>query len=381
VDRRGFFKQVLGKGLDHGARHVDAVVIPFERAAAAAKAAMPEEETAAALEDAFAPVDDSLASTAAGDAAARTPLPAAPVAAPCAIEDVMRLAADAGLVTRVEAVCALARETVRFVLADDDPDSVAAPAARSRFGGAPDIPADVAWPRWRDEPLTFLAQIDLAEVAATGLTDGALPAEGLLLVFSAADAAPSGQRPADFGSTRVLLVDSAAASAAASAALSAPAGPFLPAAPRPLSLSVEWTIPPVGSATVQSLRLDEQETAAWEQVRTQLAELHGVELQDAGGELHALHRLLGQPDERQERMQLACEFAARGVDLGERDRATHPRAAEYAVTSSRWRLLAQLTIDDELGWRWGAGRERLSLWIDEQDLAARVFAGVRATAQ
>lgn len=386
MDRRGFFKQLLGKGLDQGARRVDAVILPFERAAEAAKAAMPAEE---AIEQALAPVDDALApledaiATGGAVSAGRVAVPADPVLDPCAIEDVMRMAADAGLVRHVEAVCALARQSVRLVPADDDPDSVAAPAVRSRFGGAPDLPADVAWPRWRDAPLTFLAQLDLAEVAAAGLTaDAGLPDGGLLLLFSAADVAPSGLRPDHFGSTRALLVDAAKAAAAGANALSAPAGPSLPAAPARLALSVEWTVPSTRTEQVKALGLDAAEQAAWERLRAALSERQGVELEDAGDELLALHRLLGAPDDPRGRMPLACELTARGIDADDPTaRADQALAAECAASAARWRLLAQLTADERLGWNWGAGRERLHLWVDERDLAAGVLAGVRAIAR
>jgi uncharacterized protein YwqG len=40
-----------------------------------------------------------------------------------------------------------------------------APLGRSRIGGWPDLPASIEWPCWRDKPLAFLAQINLAELA------------------------------------------------------------------------------------------------------------------------------------------------------------------------------------------------------------------------
>lgn len=362
VDRRGFFKSLLGKGLTQGVRQVDAVVIPFERAAKAARAALPIDEEL----DADATAD--LALVPEGEAeldplGERTPLPARPVTATCALEDLMRLAADAGLIRHVEAVCALSRRTVRLVPGDAD-----APVGRSRFGGAPDLPDDVPWPTWDEQPLTFLCQIDLAEAAAVGI-DELLPPEGLLLVFAAAGRMPSGTSPLDTGSCRVIPVPGDRVPAAgATVAPDGAAGPSLPDVARPMALSSELTIPRVWDPIVRALGLDAEEQRAWEQVRRQLAELQGVEAWDAGGELHARHHLLGYPDDTRDDMELACELVARGVDIGYAPARSHPEARGLDGVAQRWRLLVQLTIDDELGWRFGSGRERLFAWAPEDDL-------------
>jgi len=67
------------------------------------------------------------------------------------------------------------------------PGKRGAPAlGASRLGGWPDLPAGQGWPHWQDRPMSFLAQINLAEVHAVnpGLH---LPATGLLLFFMGCD--------------------------------------------------------------------------------------------------------------------------------------------------------------------------------------------------
>lgn len=68
------------------------------------------------------------------------------------------------------------------------------PSGGSRFGGAPDLPPDTAWPRHEKGPYRFLAQFNLAEVphvrAAAG-ADSLLPGQGLLSLFVADD--PTGK--------------------------------------------------------------------------------------------------------------------------------------------------------------------------------------------
>jgi uncharacterized protein YwqG len=59
------------------------------------------------------------------------------------------------------------------------------PVGASKIGGRPDLPANIAWPAYRDgSPLAFLAQIDLAEIAKLATPIKGLPADGLLSVFS-----------------------------------------------------------------------------------------------------------------------------------------------------------------------------------------------------
>jgi uncharacterized protein YwqG len=52
----------------------------------------------------------------------------------------------------------------------------------TKLGGHPDLPAATKWPRVKREPLTFLAQISLAEVSKQ-LPKGRLPTSGLLSFF------------------------------------------------------------------------------------------------------------------------------------------------------------------------------------------------------
>ena len=56
----------------------------------------------------------------------------------------------------------------------------------SKSGGLPDLPPDLAWPRAQGRPMTFLLQVDLADVAAAEPKTG-LPSVGLLSVFLAND--------------------------------------------------------------------------------------------------------------------------------------------------------------------------------------------------
>src|SRR5262249_16379383 len=50
----------------------------------------------------------------------------------------------------------------------------------NRLGGRPNLPPEIAWPLWENEPLAFIAQLDLATLPSLGL---ALPRTGTLFFF------------------------------------------------------------------------------------------------------------------------------------------------------------------------------------------------------
>ena len=55
----------------------------------------------------------------------------------------------------------------------------------TKIGGCPDLPPDTLWPTFENkQPLAFLAQIDLAEIAKFGTILNGLPNNGLLSLFS-----------------------------------------------------------------------------------------------------------------------------------------------------------------------------------------------------
>jgi len=67
------------------------------------------------------------------------------------------------------------RQSARFCAAEyaEGPDN--------RIGGRPNLPSDVEWPRWRDQSLAFIAQLDLATLPPVEGLD--LPRVGALYFF------------------------------------------------------------------------------------------------------------------------------------------------------------------------------------------------------
>lgn len=90
------------------------------------------------------------------------------------------LLVELGFQDYVDQVLELARPSALLARVEGDTRE----RGTSRWGGWPDLSGVAVWPLTASrEPLAFVLQLDLAEVAALGL-DVALPAEGLLSVFA-----------------------------------------------------------------------------------------------------------------------------------------------------------------------------------------------------
>jgi len=292
---------------------------------------------------------------------AHPPVPAGPTRRTLTREELASLCAEVGLGERAQDVARLARLSIRLTRAD--PQSA---VLRSRLGGVPDLPPELEWPAWGDKELAFLGQIDLAEVA-TLAPDSLLPPQGLLLFFYEASSQPSGLDPSHRGSCRVVHVES-------DASLLRPASPHRATfAPYPLELSCELMIPPSWSAAVEALDLDLDERASWDELREKVAAAQGVELEDLVPRWQSLHRLLGYPEELGSGVELDCQLASCGISVDDPETYLDPRRDELEAGAEAWRLLLQVSDDEELGTSWGQGFGRVWILIREEDLRERAF--------
>jgi uncharacterized protein YwqG len=273
------------------------------------------------------------------------------------LDDLSSLCREVGLGAHVTNVLGVARPSLRLTLSEKPRGELGG----SRLGGSPDLPAGLRWPTWQGEDLVFVGQIRLEDVAAV-YPEGGLPPHGLLLFFYDTVSQPSGLAPADRGSCQVVLYQGHPSS-------------LEPVPERdwfiewPLDLSLELTLPNVFSLVAEQLDLDSAGVEPWEELRKRLARLQGVELEELAPERFALHRLLGYPEQvRDSRMELDCQLASHGIDLSDGSGYTDPQALEPAPGVGQWRLLLQLSTDDEVGFYWGDGLGRLYIWIREGDL-------------
>jgi uncharacterized protein YwqG len=283
------------------------------------------------------------------------PRPAVPATGVVDDERLAELAREAGLERRLADVQRAVRAGVRLTPTTE-------PRGRSRLGGSPDIPADFAWPTWFDRPLAFVAQIDLGELDAAGVSAG-LPEAGLLLVFAELAAALTGLLPDHKGSCSVVYLPPEAELTEDSRR----SPEFRELA---VDLSRELQLPSAYCFASEPLELEPEEMDAWDDLRSRLAKAQGVELEDDGYGRIALHRVLGYQDEVGREVELDCQLASSGVDASDVLSYFEVRD-EHEVEARRWRLLLQITADATV--RLGDGTERLYVCIRDDDLEAGRF--------
>lgn len=286
------------------------------------------------------------------------------------------------------------------------------PLGASHVGGVPDMPRDWEWPAAPDgRPLSFLAQINLADLPRAALDDP-LPKRGRLLFFYYAEEQPWGYKPEDCGSWRVLFC------AIDNEHLTRHIGPerlganwrsepepvtFVPTLFLPSGMTLGSALPGGleweetaryeiggGAALVESAPVEPDPDDPLGTLRMAILdeyydawadELNGAE--DAGVD----HRLLGHPREDQNAMppefaQLIAERPdqefpnphrpGQMVRIPGQRADAWPAWARELLGQTRagdWRLLLQLDSDV---WMWG-DCGKLYFWIPRADLAACRF--------
>ena len=117
------------------------------------------------------------------------------------LEEIREEMSECGLSDYFNALAPLAKNSVQISLDIQDEDDI--PLGSSKFGGHPDLPADMEWFRMDlvDIPMSFIAQINFAEVAPFDL-EHKLPERGMLYFFYDLDEMP--HEPSNLDAARVV---------------------------------------------------------------------------------------------------------------------------------------------------------------------------------
>lgn len=233
--------------------------------------------------------------------------------------DLVELLASAKLEEHADA---LIIHGIELISRRSDEDSL--PVGRSRLGGRPDLPKGMPWPKSGENYLSFVAQIDLAEIGDSG---GVLPSSGVLSFFVLDEGEDEYLEEAKvFHFEQALVRAEVPANFDRRPAEAELREPFLACSlePRPI-----LTLPSASHWRVRKA-LDEAELRRYRELSVSMGE--------------------------------------RNVLLGTRDRS-------YDETPEGERLLLQLTSDDQAMMEWG-DVDDLSFLIPEEALRARDWSQV-----
>lgn len=232
----------------------------------------------------------------------------------------------------------------------------------SRLGGSPDVPDGFEWPTWREKPLAFLAQLNMAELSRFSTAEP-LPDTGWLLFFYDAEQSTWGFDPQDLGSWSVVYVTGDSENLQQT---SVPIESFLDGkyAACHVAFFEALTAPSAESPEIQDLALSPDEFEAYFDITSPDGSTQGK-----------CHQLLGLAQAIQGEMRLECQLASNGVYCGNPQGYEGPRAVELAKGVDDWILLLQVDTDDKARMMWG-DVGRLYFWIKRGDLARSDFSKV-----
>jgi uncharacterized protein YwqG len=210
----------------------------------------------------------------------------------------------------------------------------------------------------QEAPLSFIAQIDLAEVSAAGPLDPDIPSEGRIYLFYDTKEQPWGFRPGDVAGTRLIYDTSPVENLVRQMEPSDLSDERIP----PLRCTFSWTLLPDVHSFEAVVDLDEEDHDAlgdWSE----------------STEAFAAHRIGGDPTQIQGDMDRQCVVVSHGLDLGH---DSPEGAADINVERERqdWIFLFQIASDDKNNMMWG-DLGMLYLWITCKDLQALSFENAR----
>ena len=271
---------------------------------------------------------------------------------------------DRGLSAYFDVLAPFAKNAVHITLDVQNDDCL--PMGVSKMGGLPDLPDGVAWFRNEemDIPLSFVAQINLAEAAPYDL-EHKLPERGMLYFFydCSSDGMPWGFDPKDSDGWKVYFYDgdlSVLFRTNAPEDLEQDDNGMVFGSAR-MCFEAEMELPSPESDLTNGLKLPDDEDiqdAYWEWLDEREEELS--------------NKLLGHADPVQGGMELECEYVTNKIYCGTAEGYQLAKSRGLDKNAARWNLLMQVDSNEDIGMMWG-DMGRLYLWITGEDLAARRF--------
>jgi uncharacterized protein YwqG len=232
-----------------------------------------------------------------------------------------------------------------------------------RYGGHPLVPPGTQWPQSPRGPLSFVGQLDFAELAACraeALPD--LPRDGVLTLFYDVQEQPWGFDPKDGASSKLLWTPRSADAVA----LAPP--PELEEAGLAFDHPLKLT-PRLGLSLPDPW--DRRATLPVDEWGQDAADDYTVLRERLTGGEHA-HQVGGHPWWIQSDARLEAQLVTHGLYCGDSRGYDSPQARRLEPGANDWSLLWQIGSDDASGFMWG-DMGNLYLLIRDADLRARRF--------
>jgi uncharacterized protein YwqG len=241
-----------------------------------------------------------------------------------------------------------------------------------RFGGDPIVPAGTAWPYHDNRPMSFVGQLNFAELAEVHegvLPD--LPTGGILAFFADLTDLPGGGYKPEH---RALWHITYAPPDSADIALAAP--PFVetdsyeqPPPPCTIESRLSLSLPDLGSEQLQYLFLRSDSSETLDAYRGLYQDYYYQRFRE-GDEQD--HQVCGQPNWVQHDTRATAELVSHGISCGDPAAWKTPEAIALRPGAADWQLLWQLGSDYVSGFYFAVCGS-VYILIRKQDLRARAF--------
>jgi uncharacterized protein YwqG len=205
------------------------------------------------------------------------------------------------------------------------------PLGTSKLGGLPDLPAGLAWPKWKTDHLTFVGQVNLAELPASDL----LPKVGMLSFFYDREQSAWGFDPNHKEGFRLWYFPEV------SQLVRSPGQAVFTFPPAQVSFEPFLSLPDSSAGTVRDLLLDIENDEQY----------YDFVGKHAGPAPH--HQILGWPHVIQGDMALECQLVTNGLYTGDASGYKDSRRKELEPGANDWTLLLQIDSDDNAKMMWG----------------------------
>ncbi|MFS0873934.1 YwqG family protein [Paenibacillus xylanilyticus] len=232
---------------------------------------------------------------------------------------------------------------------------------KSKVGGNPDLPEDLAWPKWKDYDMTFISQINLSDCPQYM----SLPTSGLLSFFYAVKPMYEDMEfHHDPTTCRVFYFDSDRLKKLVRRDTPDGLTDLEKMKPNQVVFESKFSVPDAESAYLESLGLD------WNGNIEDFEKYWRLFLPNWSTKGY-INRLMGHPDQIQGDMQVSCELTYGPHKWIE---SNNPKIRDQVTHSAlKWRLLLQIDSEEEkTGMMWG-DVGRIYFWIHEDDLANLCF--------